>query len=100
MIVREKYALDPNTDFIKIVVDLDRNIIALGCELHIDCADELVENGSDRKNLWGANLYPQEKEIEYTSMINIRHDVGNRSIEIKNETTKNQVQSIIKKLLF
>lgn len=100
MIVREKTTLPRDTTFIKVVIDVEHQILAMGCELHIDCADELVDAGSSFANLWGANIYPEEKRIDYVSMINIRPQIGNRSMEIQDEKVKVTVREIIEKLLF
>ena len=86
-------------DFIKVVVDLERRIIAIGCELHIDCAEELVNDGSLGKDLWGVNIYPQKKIIDFVSMINIRPADGNRSMEIELPSIRRKVEEIVKELL-
>ena len=43
-------------DLLKIVVDLERQIMAVDAEMHADLEELLLENGSDQKDLWGANL--------------------------------------------
>ena len=100
MIIKEKTALDPNLEFVKIVVDIEKGILSANCELHIDCHDELVKAGSDPKDLWGANLLLKEKRIDFISMINIRPKEKNPDMEIKNQEIKNKVEMAIKKLLF
>ena len=102
MIIREKTTLPvaANSSFVKVVVDVKKKILSMGCELHIDCADELKNDGSKFENLWGANIYPLEKRIDYVSMINIRPQIGNRSMEIQDGTIKEKVGEIIKSLLF
>ena len=100
MIVKEKTSLtsfDP--DFVKVVVDVQKHILSASCELHSDCAEELVNDGSDYKNLWGANVYPKDKKIDFVSLINIR-PAENRSMEIKNSAVKKAVEDTIKELLF
>lgn len=100
MIIKEKSSLDSfDPDFFKVVVDIEKRILSAGCELHSDCAEELVKVGSDYKNLWGANIYPKDGKIEYTSLINIRPK-ENRSMEIKSPEVKKLVEDIIKALLF
>lgn len=101
MIIREKTSLDNFKDakMIKLVVDIQKEILAIGCELHIDCADELIEDGSEYNNLWGANIYPANKKIDYVSLINIRPKENNRSMEIQNEGVKNKIESIIKQFI-
>jgi hypothetical protein len=100
MVVREKQLLDPSLDFIKVVVDIERGILASGCELHIDCMDELLTDGSEVQNLWGANVYPVDKSIAYVSMINIRPSAGNRSMEILDTAIRDKIRAVIEQLLF
>lgn len=100
MIVREKITLPPQETFLKVVVDVRRRIAAYGRELHIDCADELEREGSERRDLWGANIYPQDKKVEFVSLINIRPADGNRSMEIQIPEIKVKVEDIIRTLFF
>jgi hypothetical protein len=46
------------TDMVKFVADVERNIIAVGGELHADAEAVLLDNGSRQQDLWGANYYP------------------------------------------
>jgi len=60
---------------VKIVVDVKRDVIAIGGALHADGEKVLLENGSRERDLWGANFYPgnpPEERIEYSALINIR----------------------------
>lgn len=99
MIIRTKQTQALTEDFIKVVADLDRKILSLGFELHIDCAEELMKDGSHSKNLWGANIYPQENKIDFVSLINIRPADGNRSMEIQLPDVREKVEKIIRDLL-
>lgn len=84
---------------IKIVVDIRRGILVGGGEMHADCEDILLNAGSEQDDLWGANWYPTEQRIEFESLINIRPRLGNRSIVIQSETTRQQVEEITRKVL-
>ena len=42
---------------IKLAVDIDQEILAGGGELHADCEQILLENGSQQENVWGADWY-------------------------------------------
>jgi len=97
MIIKEPTPIDKSFSGVKVVTDIDKYILSAYCELHIDCADELIENGSEYKNLWGANVY-QDGKIEFTSMINVRFP-KNQSTEIQDKEIKTKVASIIKKLI-
>ena len=100
MIIKEKKSLDSFGSFIKVVVDIERQIISVGCELHVDCAEELMADGSPYTNLWGANVYPKDKKIDFIALINIRPASGNRSMEIEDQNIRKKVEDIIKKLVF
>ena len=84
---------------IKIVVDVRRYILAGGGEMHADCEAVLLELGSEQDDLWGANWYPVEQQIEFESLINIRPRLGNRSIIIQSEQLRQKVATIVQELL-
>ncbi len=87
---------------VKAVVDVDKRVIAVDAELHADLEGMLIEGGSQQNALWGINLYLGEKKddwIAYTALINIRPALGNNSMEIKNEITKNKIAEIVYHLI-
>ena len=88
-------------DMVKIVVDIKKNIIGLGGELHADAEAMLLERGSRQEDVWGANLYPwhdPEDRIEYTALINIRPSQENPSMTILDTGVKKKVEHIIETL--
>jgi hypothetical protein len=90
------------TELIKIVVDIDQEIIAADAEMHADLEELLLESGSKQEFLWGANIYPDkpaEDFIEYTAFINIRPAQDNRSMEIVNEEVRTKINQIINNLI-
>lgn len=89
-------------DMIKGVVDIEKSIIALGGEYHMDANIILLENGSQQQAIWGFNIYPKANSdtwIEYTSLINIRPLVKNRSMVVENEQIRAIMKEIIEKLI-
>ena len=89
-------------DFVKAVVDLDLQIMAVGGELHADQEAILLSRQSKQENLWGINLYPglSEKDwIEFDSMINIRPRLNNRSRGIENEKMREDIIALVTKLV-
>lgn len=104
MILREKISKEKLAEIIgdagmaKLAVDLERKILAIGCEFHVFCAEELLKDGSGRKNLWGANVY-DDGALDFTAVFNIRPQDGNRSMEIKDEKTREEATTVIKKML-
>ena len=89
-------------DMVKYVVDVRRRVAAVGGELHADGERLLLDEGSHQRDLWGANYYPglgPERCIEYTAIINIRPSQGNRSMEIQDADTREQVQEVTFELM-
>ena len=99
MIIREKTSSSAFGSFAKVVVDTERRILVAGCDLHMDCAEELILAGSSPKNLWGANIYPAEKKIDFVSFLNIRPADGNRTMDITIPEISEKVKAIIRELL-
>jgi hypothetical protein len=99
MIIRDKIKNeDLRAPFVKAVADIEKEIISIGCELHADCAEELVKDGSNYKDLWGFNIYP-DRFLDFISLINIRPADNNRSMEIQNQEIREKIESIVKKYL-
>lgn len=89
-------------DFVKAVVDIEFGIMAIGGELHADEEAVLLENNSKQRNLWGINFYPGEPEdkwIEYDSMINIRPSQGNNSRNVESEEIRENIIRVVKNLV-
>lgn len=89
-------------DMVKLGVDVEQEIIAIGGELHADAESLLIEHGSRQENIWGANFYPwnvPEHRIDYTALINIRPHQNNPSLEILDEQIKQAVKNIIEILV-
>lgn len=87
-------------DMVKAVVDAGREIVALDAELHADLEALLLETGSNQKDLWGINLYPEltgDAFLEFDSMINVRPSQGNRSRGVDDADTRNKIIQIIEK---
>ena len=84
-------------DMVKLVADVERQVIAIGGEMHSDAEEVLLESGSRQVDLWGANYYPgrgRESCIEFTSFINIRPSAGNRGMELQDEALRAKVREI------
>lgn len=90
-------------DFTKAVIDIRNEVLVIGSELHADEEEFLLRKGSEQKDLWGINLYPEmfetEDFIEFDSMINIRPAQGNRSRDVENESIKKKIVDIVCKLV-
>ena len=89
-------------DFVKAVVDIQKNVMAIGGELHADEEALLIEQGSSQENLWGINLYPEKPEeewLEFNSMINIRPSQDNRSRSVENQATREKIKEVVNQLV-
>jgi hypothetical protein len=91
--------LEVYSGMIKIVVDVRRGILSGGGEMHADCEMILLDQGSEQDDLWGANWYPAEQQLEYDALINIRPKQGNRSMVIQSEAIRQAVDEIARHLL-
>lgn len=94
----KKMAADRFGDLIKAVVDVDRELVAVDAELHADLETCLLQDGSDQRNVWGINLYPEvsgDEWIEFDSMINVRPSQGNRSRGVENQEIRDAIVRII-----
>ena len=83
--------------YVKLAVDINRRTIA-GGEMHFDCEQALLANGSNQEDIWGAGFMPAEQKIVYDSIINIRPR-QNRSMEILDPEIKVKVTEIVREFL-
>ncbi len=85
--------------FIKIAVDIEREILAGGSNKHYQCEQELLEDGSRQRDIWGSDWNPYEQTIFFESIINIRPSENNRNMEIQSKEIRNRVTEITVRLL-
>jgi len=84
------------------VVDVRREVVAIGGDLHCDAVQLLMESGSSQSDLWGTNYRPglgAEKCIAFSALINIRPAVGNRSMEVCDPEIREVMRRITFKLI-
>jgi len=104
-IVRDKVALDElkemskkmHYNLVKVVVDVERHIMAVDAGMHADAETLLLEDGSLQENLWGINIYPYEPIdtwIEFYSTINMRPSYGNRTRGVDDMRTQQMIKKI------
>jgi hypothetical protein len=89
-------------ELVKYVVDVRREIIAIGGELHADAEAILLESGSRAWDLWGANYYPgrgREECIEYTSLINISPARQNTGMDVQDPSLRDRIRDITHRLI-
>ncbi len=88
---------------VKVVVDIEKEIMAIDAELHADEESLLLEQGSEQKNLWGINIHPekvdQQEWIEFDSMINLRPSWGNRTRSVDDPQIQEKIKTIVNTLV-
>ncbi len=90
-------------DFVKAVVDVKQEIMAIGGELHADEEAALMaEKGSERADTWGINIYPEKSVnewVEFDSMVNLKPLSGNRSRSVEDSQIREKIKTIVAKLV-
>ena len=86
-------------NFVKAVVDIQKDLLVVDMEMHVDGEQWLLENGSNQADLWGINLHPAEfgtdRLIEFDSMINIRPRAGNLSRGVEDHVIQTQIRVLV-----
>jgi len=89
-------------NLVKVVVDVEKEIMVVNGELHSDEQELLIEKGSKPENLWGINIYPEaeaENWIEFDAVINLKPHLGNRTRGVDNPEIKEKIIKIVNKLI-
>ncbi|MDP3988572.1 MAG: DUF5674 family protein [Candidatus Levybacteria bacterium] len=85
--------------YIKIVVDVQRGILAGGGERHVDGEQKLLSEESEQENLWGGGIDLDTEEIDYNSIINLRPNQNNPSRDILSTEIRKEFDKLVKELL-
>jgi hypothetical protein len=94
-----KEMLEELETYIKLAVDVERNILAGGGEYHADCEEVLLEDGSRQENIWGADWYSESRTVGFGVLINIRPQQDNRGMEIENPKLRERIETVVRTLL-
>ena len=90
-------------NLVKAVIDVEREIMAIGGEFHADEEVLLMEQeGSKREFTWGINLYPEkvgDEFVEFDSVINLKPSFGNRLRGVENPATREKIREIVAKFV-
>jgi hypothetical protein len=84
--------------YIKVVVDIEKQILCGGGAMHYDDEQLLLESGCKQENLWGGGIDLETGEVTYDSMINIRPDQGNFKREIQSEAIQKRFKSVVEEV--
>ena len=93
-----KEMLEAHETYIKVAVDIRHSLLAGGGEFHADCESVLVEQGSRREDVWGADWIPAEGAVRFGALINVRPKI-NPSMEIQDPVIRRQVETVTRNLL-
>jgi len=88
-----------DSNFVKLAVDVNREILAGGGELHADCEQALLEDNSQQVDIWGADWHPETRTVTFESIINIRPRQQNFSMEVQDPALRSKIEKIIRGLL-
>lgn len=90
-------------DMVKAVVDVEREILAVGGEFHVDMQTILAnEENSSGASTWGINLYfdkTGDDFIEFDSMVNLKPALGNKTRNVENPEIQEKIRNIVNKLV-
>lgn len=89
-------------DLVKGVLDLRRRVLFIDADMHADQEAALLAEGSDQRDLWGVNLYPNidgPDWLEFDSMINLRPSFGNRSRGVDDPKTRDAITALVNSLV-
>ena len=85
--------------YIKLAVDIQRDIAAGGGELHADCEGVLLDDGSQQEDIWGADWLPRSQKVTFEALINLRPHQSNPNMTILDASIRAKVESIVRSLL-
>jgi hypothetical protein len=94
-----KQAREVYADYIKTVLDVEKNTMAIGGEYHSDCEEVLIKSGSKPENLFGGGYRVSTKEIEYMAMSNYKPALGKNTYEIMDPDVRQKLANLTKEFL-
>lgn len=83
-------------DYIKVVIDVVGEKIAIGGQWHVDGEKLLVESGSKQNNIWGGGINLVSNQIDTYALINLKPGI-NDSQEILDSELRKKFKEIVKK---
>ena len=84
--------------YVKVTIDVQQGLVAIGGEYHYDAEQELLKLGSNQEDVWGGGIDLITKKIDTNAIINIRPQ-RNYSTEICDEYVRQKFFTFIKKHL-
>jgi hypothetical protein len=91
--------LEALSSYIKVAIDIKREVLAGGGILHVDCEAVLLKDGSKQEDIWGADWVPDTKQISFEALVNIRPRQNNRTMKIQDPLIRKKVEEVVRALL-
>lgn len=86
-------------DYIKTVIDVEKNIMAIGGEFHIDCEEVLIQQGSKIESLYGGGYRVSTGEVEYMAMSNFKPAINKTTYEVTDPMIRQKLYNLTKEYL-
>lgn len=83
-------------EYIKLVADIEKEILYGGSRLHADIESILLKDGSLQNNIWGGGIDLNSKKIDCFAVANIRAGL-NPSTEILDPVIREKFIKIVRK---
>ncbi len=84
--------------YIKITIDLEQEIVAIGGQYHADAQNVLIKDHGSKKNIWGGGYSILRHVFETNALINIQPD-KNPSMEIMDQEIRDKFLKIARETL-
>lgn len=84
-------------NYLKLTVDIEKEWLIAGGELHADGEEILLEKGSRQDDIWGGGLNLGKKQIDTIAVLNIRPRLNNDNLEILDSVRREKFIKIVKK---
>lgn len=83
-------------NYLKVTVDIKKNWVVAGGELHADGEKVLLEKGSRQDDIWGGGISISSKQIDTTAVLNLRPRLDNDNLEILDLKRREKFLKIVK----
>lgn len=68
----------------------------MGDEYHADCEEVPLEQGSRQEDIWGADWYPDRRDVTFGALITIRPRQHNRSMEVQDPALRARIEHVVR----
>ncbi len=94
----DKLAEEIGGFYIKVVIDIKKEVMSAGAKMHVDEEQLLLDQGSLQGDLWGGGYDLETKRVTFDSIINNRSG-SNMSSDILDPDIRKKFEVILRRLL-